>query len=238
MLSSNYETINPQPRKISVIRNQTGGPTITRTAPPQTMRSGNEQQIVTPPHHFTFISNDTHYKPVKRTSMYEVKKLIFPDPEGNVIWASLKITVLPTFMTNKIKSDEPILYTVISGKFTVLIYEGHDEFGDTLYATEKIAIPPGVVHRFLNRLDDRSSILVGEFPYDVMVSENNISGKKEEEVILRPQQTGPRQTEENLVPPAPAEVENQKSQPPVVPPRSEKPQNQKKQSQPRNPPQK
>lgn len=141
-------------------------------------------------------------------------------------------------MTNKIKSDEPILYTVISGKFTVLIYEGHDEFGDTLYATEKIAIPPGVVHRFLNRLDDRSSILVGEFPYDVMVSENNISGKKEEEVILRPQQTGPRQTEENLVPPAPAEVENQKSQPPVVPPRSEKPQNQKKQSQPRNPPQK
>ena len=144
MLSSNYETINPQPRKISVIRNQTGGPTITRTAPPQTVRSGNEQQIVTPPHHFTFISNDTHYKPVKRTSMYEVKKLIFPDPEGNVIWASLKITVLPTFMTNKIKSDEPILYTVISGKFTVLIYEGHDEFGDTLYATEKIAIPPVV----------------------------------------------------------------------------------------------
>ena len=169
--------------------------------------------------------------------MYEVKKLIFPDPEGNVIWASLKITVLPTFMTNKIKSDEPILYTVISGKFTVLIYEGHDEFGDTLYATEKIAIPPGVVHRFLNRLDDRSSILVGEFPYDVMVSENNISGKKEEEVILRPQQTGHRQTEENLVPPAPAEVENQKSQPPAVPPVRPQ-QTEKKKSQPRNPPQK
>lgn len=178
--------------------------------------------------------------------MYEVKKLIFPDVEGNVIWASLKITVLPTYMTNKIKSDEPILYTVISGKFTVLVYEGHDEFGDTLYATEKIAIPPGVVHRFLNRLDDRSSILVGEFPYDVMVSDNNISGKKEmegegEDII----QIDPRQKEENL---APVDVEkNQnhqmKSQPPDQqnPPQQqtvvavEKPQNQKK---PRNPPQK
>ena len=125
-------------------------------------------------------------------------------------------------MTNKIKSDEPILYTVISGKFTVLIYEGHDEFGDTLYATEKIAIPPGVVHRFLNRLDDRSSILVGEFPYDVMVAENNISGKKEQEVILR-QPTNPRQTEENPVVDPEPEIEDQKSQPPDPPqPKSKK----------------
>ena len=232
MLSSNYETINPQPRKISVIRNQTGGPTITRTAPPQVVKTGGDHQIVTPPHRFTFISNDTHYKPVKQTSMYEVKKLIFPDTEGNVIWASLKITVLPTFMTNKIKSDEPILYTVQSGKFTILIYEGHDEFGDTLYATEKIAIPPGVVHRFLNRLDDRSSVLVGEFPYDVMVADNNISGKKEEEVILRPQQTSPRQTEEI---PVEVEAQSQKSQQPAVRPQTAV---EKKKSQPRNPPQK
>ena len=161
--------------------------------------------------------------------MYRIHKLFFPDPEGNVIWASLKITVLPTFMTNKIKSDEPILYTVISGKFTVLIYEGHDEFGDTLYATEKIAIPPGVVHRFLNRLDDRSSILVGEFPYDVMVAENNISGKKEQEVILR-QPTNPRQTEESPV--VEPEIEDQKSQPP------DPPQQQPKKKTARTPPQK
>ena len=214
---SNYETINPQPRKLSVIRNQAGTPTITRTAPPQTVKTGaGEQQIVTPPHHFTFISNDTHYKEVKKTNLYRIHKLIFPDPEGNVIWASLRITVLPTYMTNKIKSDEPILYTVISGKFTVLIYEGHDEFGDTLYATEKIAIPPGVVHRFLNRLDDRSSILVGEFPYDVMVAENNISGKKEQEVILR-QPTGPHQTEENPLPDQSVEENHQKSQQPDRP---------------------
>lgn len=225
-----YETINPQPRKLSVVRNQ-NGPTITRTAPPQTIKSGGEQQIVTPPHKFTFISNDTHYKPVKRTDMYEIKKLIFPDPEGNVIWASLKITVLPTFMTNKIKSDEPILYTVQSGKFTILIYEGHDEFGDTLYVTEKIAIPPGVVHRFLNRLDDRSSILVGEFPYDVMVSENNISGKKEEEVILRPQINLPQKEESPVVEEFDQQVDHQKSQP------SDPPKQQSK-SKPRNPPQK
>ena len=226
-----YETINPQPRRLSVIRNQ-NGPTVTRTAPPQTVRTGNEQQIVTPPHKFTFISNDTHYKEVKKTDMYRIHKLFFPDPEGNVIWASLKITVLPTFMTNKIKSDEPILYTVISGKFTVLIYEGHDEFGDTLYATEKIAIPPGVVHRFLNRLDDRSSILVGEFPYDVMVAENNISGKKEQEVILR-QPTNPRQTEENPIDPEPEiEETHQKSQQP------DPPQQQPKKKTVRTPPQK
>lgn len=178
-----YETINPQPRK-SMVKSQSG-PTITRTAPPQTIQTKQSDQISIPPHKFTFISNDGHYKSVKRTDMYEIKKLVFPTPEGEVIWASLKITVLPTFMTNKIKSDEPILYTVQSGKFTILIYEGHDEYGDTLYATEKIAIPPGVVHRFLNRLDDRSSVLVGEFPYDVMVAENNISGNKE--VRIRPQ---------------------------------------------------
>ena len=102
-----YETINPQPRRLSsVIRNQSGTPVITRTAPPQVIKSGvdpqQQQHIVTPPHAFTFISNDTHYKEVKKTNMYKVHKLVFPDVEGNIIWASLKITVLPTFMTNKI----------------------------------------------------------------------------------------------------------------------------------------
>lgn len=221
-----YETINPQPRKLSMIKNQSG-PTITRTAPPQTIQTrGGEQQISIPPHKFTFISNDTHYKPVKKTDMYEIKKLIFPTPEGDVIWASLKITVLPTFMTNKIKSDEPILYTVVRGKFTILIYEGHDEYADTLYATEKIAIPPGVVHRFLNRLDDTSSILVGEFPYDVMVAENNISGRKEE-LTIRPQieETHPVEGEE---------IVDQPTQSPQ--PENHRPEQKKKSA--RNPPQK
>ena len=214
--SVSYETINPQPRKLSVIRNQ-NGPTVTRTAPPQTVREGNQQRVVTFPHVFTYINNDAHYKAVKKTPMYEIHKLEFPDPQGEVIWASLRINVLPTHMCHKIKSDEPILYTVISGKFTVLIYEGHDEHHDTLYATEKIAIPPGVVHRFINRLDDRNSVLVGEFPYDVIVAETSIAGRKEQETILRPQ-INPHQTEENLVPELDQQVDqSQKSQQPDRP---------------------
>lgn len=210
-----YETINPQPRKISVIRNQSG-PTVTRTAPPQNVKVGNDQRIVTFPHVFTYINNDGHYKAVKKTPMYEIHKLEFPDPQGEVIWASLRINILPTHMSHKIKSDEPILYTVISGKFTVLIYEGHDEHHDTLYATEKIAIPPGVIHRFLNRLDDRNSVLVGEFPYDVIVSETSIAGNKKEQEVI--QQISPRQTEESLVPEEPEENQSQKSQPPAADP--------------------
>jgi hypothetical protein len=210
-----YETINPNPRKLSVIKNQSG-PTVTRTSPPQ-QQGNNENRIVTFPHTLTFINNDAHYKEVKRTPMYVIHKLTFPDPQGEVIWASLKINVLPTYMSHKIKSDEPILYTVISGKFTVLIYEGYDEHSDTLYATEKIAIPPGVVHRFLNRLDDRNSVIVGEFPYDVIVSERSIAGKKEQEVIMRRhQQIDPHPTEENLVPEPELEESHQKSQPPAA----------------------
>ena len=232
---SNYETINPNPRRISsAVRNQSGTPTITRVPPPQVIQTqqGHVETVSPLPHKLTFISNDSYYKPIKKTSDYEIKKLIFPDPEDNVIWASLKINVFKGRPTDKIKSDEPILYTIQSGRFSIMIYEKHNEFLDMLYATEKIAIPPGVVHRFINSLDDRSSTLIGEFPYDVMVSENNISGKKEEEVILRPhQQTSPHQTEENLVE---TEAQSQKSQQPAVPPRPVE----KKKSQPRNPPQK
>jgi hypothetical protein len=234
-VSSNYETINPNPRKLSVIKNQSG-PTVTRTAPPQQVREGNENRIVTFPHTLTFINNDAHYKEVKRTPMYVIHKLTFPDPQGDVIWASLKINVLPTYMSHKIKSDEPILYTVISGKFTVLIYEGYDEHSDTLYATEKIAIPPGVVHRFLNRLDDRNSVIVGEFPYDVIVTERSIAGKKEQEVIVRHHQPiDPHPTEENLVP-EPVEESHPKSQPlPAADPEKPQKPTQKKT---RTPPQK
>lgn len=177
---SNYETINTQPRRI--MRNQTtGGPIITKTAPPQTITNqGGEQKIVVVPHEFPFISNDNHYKPIKKTPKYEIKKLEFPDSNGEVIWASLKINVFATSMTHKIKSEEPILYTVLSGKFRLFIYQDNDEYSDTLAPTEKAAIPPGLVHRFINTYDDRNSVVVGEFPYDVLVSENNISGKKEE----------------------------------------------------------
>jgi len=85
-----------------------GGPVITKTSPPQVIQQNGEQKIVVVPHEFPFISNDTHYKPVKKTPKYEIKKLEFPDSNGDVIWASLKINVLATSMTHKIKSDEPI----------------------------------------------------------------------------------------------------------------------------------
>jgi hypothetical protein len=206
-----YETINTKPRSQQVVRNQMGGPVITKNAPPQTINQGGEQKIVVVPHEFPFISNDTHYKPVKRTAKYEIKKLEFPDSNGEVIWASLKINVLATNMTHKIKSEEPILYTVISGKFRLFIYQDNDEYSDTLAPTEKAAIPPGLVHRFINTYDDRNSVVVGEFPYDVMVSENNISGKKEE---LQVSIGRPHQSEENLeTPEVPPDQPKQSQQP-------------------------
>lgn len=238
-----YETINTQPRRI--MRNQTtGGPVITKNAPPQTITNqGGEQKIVVVPHEFPFISNDTHYKPVKKTPKYEIKKLEFPDSNGEVIWASLKINVLATSMTHKIKSEEPILYTVLSGKFRLFIYQDNDEYSDTLAPTEKAAIPPGLVHRFINTYDDRNSVVVGEFPYDVMVSENNISGKKEE---LQVSIGRPHQSEENLETPEVHQSQPKQSQQPHHP-QSEieiesvvaapAPQTQKK-TKTRNPPQK
>jgi len=93
----------------------------------------------------------------------------------------------------------------------------NDEYSDTLAPTEKAAIPPGIVHRFINTYDDRNSVVVGEFPYDVMVSENNISGKKEElkiSIDRRPIEESPKIQEDLDQPtqnqqPHPAAVESE-----------------------------